>query len=87
MPADHQFYSMADKLLPKWNIKIYEVAKKTPASMVIQTTKVINSDNLQNLSSDGVHPSPSGYTAISEQIVEQFKVQYKEETVVANRQN
>ncbi|HAQ06276.1 MAG TPA: hypothetical protein DCR24_01590 [Bacillus bacterium] len=87
MPADHKFYSMADKLLPKWNINIYEVAKETPSSVVVQTTKVINSENLQYLSNDGVHPSPSGYTAISEQMVEQFKVQFKEDTVVANREN
>lgn len=87
MPADHQFYTLADKLLPKWNIKIYEVAKKTPSSVVVQTTKVINSENMQNLASDGVHPSPSGYTAISEQMLDQFQNQYKQEAVVANRQN
>jgi lysophospholipase L1-like esterase len=86
MPADHQFYSLADKLLPKWNLKIYEVAKDTPASVVVQTTKVINSDNLQNLSDDGVHPSPSGYTAITEQMIEQFQSQYKADAVVADRE-
>lgn len=86
MPADHQFYSLADKLLPKWNLKIYEVAQNTPASVVVQTTKVINSDNLQNLYTDGVHPSIAGYTAISNQMIEQFKNQYKEEAVVANRE-
>lgn len=84
MPADHQFYSLADKLLPKWNLMIYEVANNTPSAVVVQTTKVINSDNLQNLYSDGVHPSISGYSAISNQMLEQFKTQYKEEAVVAN---
>lgn len=87
MPADHQFYSLADKLLPKWNIKIYEVAKETPSSVVVQTTNVINSDNLQHLSTDGVHPNPTGYTAISQQMLEQFQTQYKPEAVLAKREN
>jgi lysophospholipase L1-like esterase len=86
MPADHQFYSLADKLLPKWNLKIYEVAKETPDAVVVQTTRVINSDNLHHLYSDGVHPSISGYSAISQQMLEQFANQYKEEAVLANRE-
>jgi lysophospholipase L1-like esterase len=86
MPSDHQFYSLADKLLPKWNIKIYEVAKDTPSSVVVQTTKVINSDNLENLASDGVHPSASGYSAISEQMLNQLSTQYREDAVVADGQ-
>jgi lysophospholipase L1-like esterase len=87
MPADHQFYSLADKLLPKWNINIYEVAKETPSSVVVQTTNVINSENLQHLSSDGVHPNHLGYTAISQQMLEQFQTQYKPEAVLAKREN
>lgn len=86
MPADHQFYSLADKLLPKWNLLIYEAAKETTSSIVVQTTNVINSDNLEFLSSDGVHPNLSGNTAISAQMLEHFK-QYKADAVLANRQN
>ncbi len=87
MPADHQFYSLADKLLPKWNLMIYEVAKETPSSLVIETTNVINSENLQYLSSDGVHPNPTGNTAISIQMLEQFQQQHKADAVLANREN
>lgn len=86
MPADHQFYTLADKLLPKWNLKIYEVAKTTPDSVVVQTTKIINSDNLQHLYSDGVHPSISGYSAISELMLDQFADQYKQEAVLAKHE-
>ncbi|MCM3575181.1 GDSL-type esterase/lipase family protein [Mesobacillus subterraneus] len=87
MPADHQFYSLADKLLPKWNLMIYEAAKGTGSSIVVQTTNVINSDNLEYLSSDGVHPNYSGNTAISSQILQQFQQQNKADAVLANRQN
>ncbi|MBT2644204.1 hypothetical protein J7I80_18315 [Bacillus sp. ISL-41] len=87
MPADHQFYSLADKLLPKWNLMIYEAAKGTSSSIVVQTTNVINSDNLEYLSSDGVHPNFSGNTAISTQILQQFQQQHKADAVLANRQN
>lgn len=87
MPADHQFYSLADKLLPKWNLMIYEAAKWTGSSIVVQTTNVINSDNLEYLSSDGVHPNYSGNTAISSQILQQFQQQNKADAVLANRQN
>lgn len=87
MPADHEFYSLADKLLPKWNLKIYETAKKTPSTIVVQTTKVINSENPDFLSNDGVHPNPAGYSAISEQMLEQFKNQAKPDAVLANSKN
>lgn len=87
MPADHKFYSLADKLLPKWNLIIYEVAKETRSSIVVQTTNVINSKNLQYLASDGVHPNTSGNTAISIQMLEQFEQQHKADAVLANRQN
>ncbi|WP_079508984.1 GDSL-type esterase/lipase family protein [Mesobacillus jeotgali] len=87
MPTDHQFYSLADKLLPKWNLLIYETAKETSSSIVVQTTNVINSKNLQYLSSDGVHPNPLGNTAISSQMLEQFQQQHKADAVLANREN
>lgn len=79
-PSD-QFYTIADKLLPKWNIKIYEVANHNPSSIVVETTKVINGEKRKNLSTDGVHPNSAGYTAISEQMIYQFKHQYKKESV------
>ena len=77
LSPDNQMYSLADKLLPKWNVHIYEVASTLPSSIVIETTKVINGKHLQNLSADGVHPNLAGYTAISEQMIYQFKHQYR----------
>lgn len=81
LPADHQFSELADSLLPKWNVNIYEVANKIPASIVVQTTKVINSDNPQNLSPDGVHPNSAGYTAITAQILKQFSKEIRKQAV------
>lgn len=81
LPPDDQMYSLADKMLPKWNLNIYEVANKVPGSIVIETTKVINGDHLQNLSPDGVHPNLAGYTAISEQMIYQFKHQFRKISV------
>lgn len=87
MPADHQFYSLADKLLPQWNLMIYQAAKETMSSIVVQTSNVINSHSLDYLSSDGVHPNPLGNTAISSQMIQQFQQQHKADAVLANRQN
>jgi lysophospholipase L1-like esterase len=77
LSPDNQMYSLADQLLPKWNVHIYEVANRLPSSVVIETSKVINGEHLQNLSADGVHPNLAGYTAISEQMIYQFKHQYR----------
>jgi lysophospholipase L1-like esterase len=79
-PSD-QFYPIADKLLPKWNLKIYEVANHYASSIVVETTKVINGEKLSNLAPDGVHPNSAGYTAISEQMMYQFKHQYRKVSV------
>jgi lysophospholipase L1-like esterase len=87
MPADHQFYSLADKLLPQWNLMIYEAANSTSSSIVVQTTNIINSKNLEYLASDGVHPNPSGNTAISSQMLKQFQEQHKADAILANRQD
>lgn len=73
LPPSNQMYKLADQLLPKWNLKIYEVANLYASSLVVETTKVINGEKQQNLSSDGVHPNSAGYTAISEQMLYQFK--------------
>jgi len=81
LSPDDQMYPLADKMLPKWNLNIYEVAKQLPGAIVIETTKVINGDNLQNLSPDGIHPNPAGYTAISEQMIYQFKHQLRKSSV------
>jgi lysophospholipase L1-like esterase len=81
LSTSNQFYSIADKLLPKWNMNIYEVASHYSSSIVVETTKVINGEKLKNLSPDGVHPNSAGYTAISEQMLYQFKHQYKKESV------
>ncbi|WP_338001039.1 GDSL-type esterase/lipase family protein [Neobacillus terrae] len=81
LPPSTQIYPLADKLLPKWNLKIYEVANQYPSSVVVETTKVINGKRLDNLSPDGVHPNSAGYTAISEQMILQLKHQYRKQAV------
>ncbi|MBM7649187.1 lysophospholipase L1-like esterase [Bacillus ectoiniformans] len=69
----NELYTLANQLLPKWNVNIYEVAEKLDMAIVVETTKVINSEHLQYLSSDGVHPNAMGYEAISKQILNQLK--------------
>lgn len=81
LSVDDQVYPLADKLLPNWNLNIYEIANQYSPSIVVETTKVINGENLQNLSPDGVHPNSAGYAAISEQIIYQLKNQYRKESV------
>ncbi len=81
LPLNDQFYTLADKLLPKWNLKIYEVAQQIPSSIVVQTTKVINGDNIQNIAPDGFHPNPNGYAAITEQMLKQFALEYRRQAV------
>ncbi|WP_442593747.1 GDSL-type esterase/lipase family protein [Neobacillus sp. D3-1R] len=76
-----KIYTIADKLLPTWNIKIYEVANQYASSVVIETTKVMNGDHLQNIAPDGVHPNSSGYMAISDQMIYQLKKQYRKKAV------
>lgn len=84
LSPDDSMYALADPLLPKWNLKIYEVAKEFPASIVVETTKVINGKHLDHLSPDGVHPNSAGYTAISEQILYQLGNQYLTEQALAS---
>lgn len=79
-PSDH-IYAIADKMLPNWNLKIYQVANQCPSSIVVETTKVMNGERRQNLSPDGIHPNTAGYSAISEQMIYQFKHQYRKESV------
>jgi lysophospholipase L1-like esterase len=81
LPSEHQFAELAESLLPKWNINIYEVAKEIPSSIVVHTTKVINSENPQNLSYDGVHPNSAGYAAITKQMLKQFAKEYRRNAV------
>lgn len=81
LSLDDEVYPLADKLLPNWNLNIYEVANQYSSSIVVETTKVINGENLQNLSSDGVHPNSEGYTEISKQMIYQFKHQYRKDAV------
>lgn len=75
------YYGMADKLLPKWNLNIYRTAKNIPTAIVVETSKVINGKNLQNLSPDGVHPNSLGYKAIASQIISQFRTSMKKAAV------
>ncbi|WP_071459634.1 SGNH/GDSL hydrolase family protein [Bacillus massilinigeriensis] len=72
LPIDHTFYSLSDKLLPKWNLRLYQFAQNFNHSVVVQTTKVINSSHPDHLSVDRVHPSQDGHIAISQQALEQF---------------
>lgn len=71
------YYSVADKLLPKWNVNIYRTAEKIPTAIVVETSHVINGDNLGNLSPDGVHPNSSGYKAIAMEIIDHFRTSPK----------
>jgi lysophospholipase L1-like esterase len=71
-PKD-EFYSFANKLLPKWNVNIYKVASQFDSSLVVQTSKVINDQHLQYLAADGIHPNSQGYTAISRQMFYEFQ--------------
>ncbi|KZR58831.1 GDSL-type esterase/lipase family protein [Pseudobacillus badius] len=73
LKQNHNLYKVADQLLPKWNVKIYETARQYEHSIVLETTKVINSQHLQYLSSDGVHPNALGYEALSKQMLKQLK--------------
>lgn len=75
LESESELYSLADQLLPKWNVKVYEAASQFTSSIVIETTKVINGKNLQYLSKDGVHPNALGYDAISKQMLRQFENQ------------
>lgn len=75
LESGSELYSLADQLLPKWNVKVYEAASQFTSSIVIETTKVINGKNLQYLSKDGVHPNALGYDAISKQMLWQFENQ------------
>ncbi|WP_223589197.1 GDSL-type esterase/lipase family protein [Neobacillus bataviensis] len=77
LSPENDMYSLADKLLPKWNLQIYQVASQYSSSIVVETTQAINGEKLQNLSPDGVHPNSAGYTAISELMIDQFKHQYR----------
>ncbi|ALC89544.1 hypothetical protein AM500_06915 [Bacillus sp. FJAT-18017] len=78
---DMAYYTLAEKLLPKWNINIYKTAKAVPGSIVVETSKVINGENLENLSPDGIHPSQLGYKAIASLIIEQFRTSPKKAAV------
>ncbi|PKR85000.1 GDSL-type esterase/lipase family protein [Heyndrickxia camelliae] len=69
----NQYYGLANKLLPKWNINIYKAAEQIPSSIVVQTSKVINDKHLQYLSADGVHPNSKGYLAISRKMLYEFQ--------------
>ncbi|WP_053367519.1 GDSL-type esterase/lipase family protein [Bacillus sp. FJAT-27245] len=78
---DAAYYGMADTLLPKWNLNIYRTAKDIPTAIVVETSKVINGKNLQNLSPDGVHPNSLGYKAIASQIIFQLRTSMKKASV------
>ncbi|MBM7694533.1 lysophospholipase L1-like esterase [Peribacillus deserti] len=73
LPEKSPFYSLGTKLLPQWNLMIYQISSEIPSSLVVETTRVINNQNLNYLSPDGIHPNSSGYSAISEQMMYQFE--------------
>lgn len=70
---NNQFYGLANKLLPKWNINIYKATDQIHSSIVVETSKVINDKHLQYLSPDGVHPNSKGYLAISRKMFYEFQ--------------
>ncbi|WP_026694235.1 SGNH/GDSL hydrolase family protein [Peribacillus kribbensis] len=73
LPPDSPYYSIGNKLLPRWNVAIYQTAEKLNSALVVETTQVMNSKHVQNLSDDGIHPSDQGYAAISDLMLHQFK--------------
>ncbi|XRG81139.1 SGNH/GDSL hydrolase family protein [Rossellomorea sp. GAMAL-10_SWC] len=75
--VDNEFYSVANKMLPKWNLISYQISSKYDNMIVVETTKVINEKHLDYLSADGVHPNSTGYNAIAEQIINQLKTEKK----------
>ncbi|WP_050181671.1 SGNH/GDSL hydrolase family protein [Domibacillus robiginosus] len=70
---EFEFYTMADRFLPRWNLQFYELAAKYDYAVVVDTTEVINSETPQNVSDDGVHPSKLGYHAIADQMLVQLQ--------------
>ncbi len=74
-PLDQKadLYTVADKFLPKWNVKLYQLAEELDYAVVVDTTAVINGEQPQNLSYDGVHPSGLGYSAIAEQMLNELE--------------
>ncbi|WP_409298583.1 GDSL-type esterase/lipase family protein [Peribacillus sp. SCS-26] len=73
LPEDSPFYSLGSKLLPQWNLMIYEASSKMDSAVVIETTRVINGRNIRYLSPDGIHPNSEGYAAISKQMIHQLE--------------
>lgn len=69
---EFEFYTMANRFLPRWNLQFYELAAQHDYAVVVDTTEVINSEMPQNVSDDGVHPSQLGYHAIADQMLSQL---------------
>lgn len=72
LDSNSELYTVADQFLPKWNVKIYQMASELDYAVVVDTTEVINGQKPQNLSDDGVHPSGLGYNAIAEQMINEL---------------
>lgn len=73
LDSNSDLYAVADKFLPKWNVKLYQLASELDYAVVVDTTTVINGRKPQNLADDGVHPSGLGYSAIAEQMINQLE--------------
>ncbi|MFP3726447.1 GDSL-type esterase/lipase family protein [Priestia filamentosa] len=65
------YYSLAEKLLPKWNVILYEVANHD--ELIAETTKTINDHHLEYLSPDGVRPNEEGYKHVAEEVLNQIE--------------
>jgi lysophospholipase L1-like esterase len=57
---------LADKLLDSWNKTIYDVVSDKENIAIAKITNVINHDEANRISEDGIHPNENGYKAISE---------------------
>jgi lysophospholipase L1-like esterase len=76
---DDALYKIADSLLPQWNVALYQTAAKYKPLVVVETTHVLNGKHRERLAPDGVHPSVSGYQAITNQFMKQFDALKTEE--------
>lgn len=74
-------YSSANQLLPQWNVIFYQLADKDDHIAVIETTNAIKGGNEGYISSDGVHPTPKGYEAISKQVMDDLNSETMRESV------
>lgn len=65
------YYSLANKLLPKWNVILYDITSNK--ELIAETTKTINDKHLNYISDDGVHPNKDGYQQMADEVMYQLE--------------